>query len=386
MTNSAPTDLAYLDHASTAAHRPPAVARAVADYITDIGVTPGRGAHQLANAAGRIALQCRQQLAELMDLPGDIGRIAFTANATHALNTALWGAVRAGDRVVVTAYDQNAVLRQCAALARERGADIVLVGGDSAGELDEPALETALDGARLLVLNAASNVLGTVLDVRRLAARARHAGVLSLVDVAQLAGHVPFSVREWGVDMVAFTGHKGLLGPQGIGGLWVRDGVDIEPLLRGGTGGDSMQRDMPAAWPDHIEAGTQNAPGMAGLGAGVAAVQDEGVAAVHARIGGLKQRLWHGLRDVSGVRVLSPAAPDGVGIVTLETASMDASALATRLDREHGVLTRPGLHCAPEVHRMLGTDATGALRLSLGWSSTEADVERAVRAVAAVLG
>lgn len=379
------SDVAYLDHASTAAHRPPAVARAVADYITGIGVTPGRGSHQLANAAGRVALQCRQQLAELMDLPGDIGRIAFTANATHALNTALWGSVGTGDRVIVTAYDHNAVLRPCAALAEQRAVDVVLIGGDSGGVLDEPALDAALDGARLLVLNAASNVLGTVLDVRRLAVRARQAGVLTLVDVAQLAGHVPFSVREWGVDMVAFTGHKGLLGPQGTGGLWAREGVDVEPFLRGGTGGDSMQREMPAAWPDHIEAGTQNAPGMAGLGAGVAAVQEESVAEVHARVGGLKQRLWHGLSHVRGVRVLSPVAPDGVGIVTIEAASMDPATLATRLDREHGVLARPGLHCAPEVHRLLGTDTTGALRLSLGWSSTEADVERAVNAVAAVL-
>lgn len=375
----------YMDHAATSAVRPPAVARAVADYIDRLGATPGRGGHRLANDAGRILLQCRQRIAEVLGIPGDVGRIAFMANATHALNAALWGTLRHGDRVVVTAFDHNSVLRPCALLERERDVDVVLVPGAPDGSLDEHALDRALDGARLLVINAASNVLGTVLDVARLADRARDAGALSLVDVAQLAGHVPFDAAASGADMIAFTGHKGLLGPQGTGGLWVRATIDVAPLLAGGTGGDSMRREMPAALPDRLEAGTLNGPGIAGLNAGIDAVLADGVAALHTRIAVLKQRLRRGMSELDGVRLLSPAAADGVGVVTITAAALEPAMLAARLDREHGVLTRPGLHCAPEVHRMLGTERTGALRFSLGWSSTEAEVDRALDAVRTVL-
>jgi cysteine desulfurase / selenocysteine lyase len=381
-----PDRVTYMDFAATSAVRPPAVTRAVTRYLDAVGATPGRGGHRLANDAGRSVLQCRQALARLMDLPGDIGRLTFSANATHALNTALLGTVRHGERVVVTAFDHNSVLRPCAVLARQRAVDVVLVPGTIDGELDMPALSRALDGARLLVINAASNVLGTVLDVATLAALARQAGVLTLVDVAQLAGHIPFSAAAWDVDMIAFTGHKGLLGPQGTGGLWVREGVDVEPLITGGTGGDSSSRDMPAAWPDHLEAGTANGPGIAGLRAGVDVLLEEGVATIHERLTSLKAALRDALLPIHGVRVVSPAAAAGVPIVTIIAAAMDPGTLAARLDREHGVLTRPGLHCAPEAHRVIGTERTGAVRFSLGWSTTHDDVAHAAAAVRAVLG
>jgi cysteine desulfurase / selenocysteine lyase len=378
-------DIVYMDFAATAARRPPAVARAVARYLDEVGATPGRGGHRLANEAGRVALRCRQSVASLLGIPGDPGRIAFAGNATLAINSALWGTVRAGERIVVTALDHNAVLRPAARLARERGVEMILVAADRTGALDENGLERALDGARLLSINAASNVLGTALDAARLAALARDAGVLTLVDVAQAAGHLPFDASGAGVDMVAFAGHKGMLGPQGIGGLWVQPDLDIDAVFAGGTGGDSLERDMPRALPDRLEAGTQNGPGMAGLSAGIDALRAEGVAAVHARLRALKLRLRDGLGDIDGVRVLSPAAPDGVPIVTITSDIVDPAALASRLDREHGVLTRAGLHCAPEVHRMLGTERTGAVRFSLGWSTTPEQVDHAVHATAAVL-
>lgn len=379
------TELAYLDHAATSAVRPRAVIDAVVSYLENIGATPGRGGHRLAIEAGRIALRCRQQIVELLNIPGDIGRITFTANATHALNTALHGTLRTGDRLVVTTFDHNAVLRPAAALAKQRDVDVVLVPVDVSGAVDEDVLLRALDGARLLTINAASNVLGTRLDVARLARLARHAGALSLVDVAQVAGHAPFDAAGADIDMLAFTGHKGMLAPQGIGGLWVCEGVDVAPFMTGGTGGDSMQRDMPAAFPDHLEAGTINGPAIAGLAAGIDVVLAEGVDALHTRLARLRHALHAGLAAIDGVRVHSPAASDAVPIVTITADTIDAAALAARLDREHGVLTRAGLHCAPEVHRLLGTDGTGALRFSLGWSSTESDVERAIAAAASVL-
>ncbi len=378
-------DFVYLDFAATAAIRPPAVVRAIATYLEEIGATPGRGGHRLAIQAERVALEARQAVARLLDMPGDPGRIAFTLNATHALNTALHGVLAPGDIVVVTVFDHNAVLRCVHRLAIERGVVVRIVPGDVSGAVDQDALVRALDGARLLSINGASNVLGSTLPVADLCALARDAGALSLVDTAQIAGDVPFSAAGTGADLVAVTGHKALLGPQGIGALWVREGVEVAPLLTGGTGGNSLLRDMPAALPDRLEAGTMNAPGIAGLAAGIRWIQEHGLERLRAHARGLKQRLWRGLGTIPGVQVRSPEAPDGAPIVTITAQAIDPSTLAGRLDREFGVLARPGLHCAPEAHTVLGTRDTGALRFSVGWATTEEDVDRAIDAVAAVV-
>lgn len=375
----------YLDYAATSAIRPPEVVDAVAAYLRDVGATPGRSGHRLAVDAGRIAFRCRRALARLFGVRGDPGRIAFQFNATHALNSAILGVVRPGDRVVRTAYDHNAVRRPVAALARAGVTETVLAGRADGG-VDLDAADRALTGARLLVLPHASNVLGTVLPVAELARRAHAHGALVLVDASQSAGHFDVDVDALGIDLLAFTGHKGLLGPQGTGGLYVREGIEIEPVFAGGTGGESGELGMPEAMPDRLEAGTQNGPGLAGLLAGVEWVLARTPAALHARQSGLKVRLRERLAAVAGVRLLSPAAPEGVGIVTLTLDGVDPAELASRLDREHGVMARAGLHCAPETHQFLGTEATGALRFSLGWASTEDDVDRAAGAVAAIAG
>lgn len=376
----------YLDYAATSAVRPPSVVEAVTAFLSDCGATPGRGGHSRAVEASRVAFRCRRALCRLLGLEGDPGRIAFLQNATHALNTALWGVLRPGDAVVVTAYDHNAVLRPVHRLAREREVEVRMVSGRADGSIDTDEAARLLDGARLLVVNAVSNVLGTALPVADLTTLAHDAGALVLVDAAQSAGHLPHRPGDEGVDLVAFTGHKGLLGPQGTGGLWVRDGVEVEPLLAGGTGGDSMLRDMPPMLPDRLEAGTGNAPGLAGLLAGCTHVLEEGVEALHGRESALKARLRDGLEQIPAVRILSPPAPDGAGVVTIMADGVDPGTLADRLDREWGVMTRPGLHCAPEVHRILGTTGTGALRFSLGWASTEEDVDVALEGVDAIVG
>src|SRR5690606_31440065 len=377
-----------LDHAATAAVRPPEVADAVAAYIREVGATPGRSSHARALSAGRVALRCRRLLAELFGIPGDPGRIAMQFNATHALNTALFGILRPGDTVVRTILDHNSIRRPVAALV-ETGVRERRVGLDSTGRIDLLELEQILreeaDRVRLLALPHASNVTAAILPVREMAELAHSAGALVMLDAAQTAGHLPFSVQELGVDLLAFTGHKGLLGPQGTGGLWVRDGVDVAPLLRGGTGGDSLLRSMPDAYPDHLEAGTMNGPGIAGLLAGVEWVLGQTPEAIHRHVAGLTARLRDGLEAVRGVRVHSPPAPDGVGVVTITADGVDAPTLARRLDVEHGILVRAGLHCAPEVHRLLGTDRSGAVRFSLGWASTAEEVDRAVEAVANVM-
>lgn len=376
----------YLDFAATSALRPPDVARAMARFLDECGATPGRGGHALAVEAGRVALRCRRAVQRVLGLPGDPGRVAFFPNATYALNTALWGVLRPGDAVVVTEYDHNAVLRPVHYLARERGVRVGTVAGTPDGGVDYEEVERLVEGARLLVVNSASNVLGTRLPLAALAERAHAAGALVLVDGAQGAGHLPMDMGGLGADLVAFTGHKGLLGPQGTGGLWVRDGVEVEPLLRGGTGGDSRLEDMPAAMPDRLEAGSLNGPGLAGLEAAVAWVEARGVEAIHAEEMRLKARLWDGLADLPGVRVRSPRGPDGVGVVTFTASSLDPATLAGRLEREWGVLGRAGLHCAPGCHRLLGTLETGAMRLSVGWATRDEDVDRALEGVDALTG
>lgn len=374
----------YMDYAATSAVRPPEVAEAVHDFLTSLGATPGRGGHRLSLEAGRLALKARRAVARILGLPEDPSRVVFTLNATQGLNLALYGILRPKDVVVTTAYDHNAVLRPVHLLVEERGVVNRRVSGDLSGGVDLEEVRRGLDGARLLVVNAVSNVLGTRLPLEELAAEAHRAGALVLVDAAQWAGHFTESLARLGADLVAFTGHKGLLGPQGIGGLWVREGLDPQPVLAGGTGGNSEEREMPAAYPDRLEAGSGNAPGMAGLKAGIEFLERRGVCALHEREMELKSLLWEGLSALPRVRVLSPQGRQGVGIVTITCSKMDPGILAGRLDREWGVMVRYGLNCAPEVHNLLGTGRAGAVRLSLGWASSRADVERAIRAVDAI--
>lgn len=385
MTPETPRMDHYLDYAATSAIRPQQVVDAVSEFLTDCGATPGRGAHSRALTAGRIALHCRQKVAGLLGLSGDPGRIAFMHNATYALNVALAGTLKAGDTVVISDYDHNSVRRPVHALARTRGVVVRSISGSPDGTVDLSEAGRLLDGAKLLVVNEISNVLGTRMPLADLARLAHEAGALVLVDGAQSAGHVPVSHGADGADMVAFTGHKGLLGPQGTGGLWVREGVEIEPMVFGGTGGvDSQAVGMPASMPDRLEAGTVNGSGLAGLLAGCRFLEERGISAIHEEISALKRRLRDGLADIPGVRMLSPAAPDGAAIVTITTNAMDPATLSGRLDTEWGVMGRAGLHCAPVVHQMMGTAAAGAFRLSLGWASTVEDVDRAIEGVHAL--
>lgn len=379
----------YLDYAATSAIRPPQVIDAIASYLHDVGATPGRSGHARSLQAGRIVLRCRRLLAELLRYEGDPGRITFQLNATHALNVAIFGTVAAGDRVVRTTLDHNSVRRPVAALARIGvRADVFPVGPSGAADLDQ--LRRLLNGggepARLLVIPHASNVTGTVLPVAAMADVAHEAGVLVLVDAAQTVGHFPVDVEALGADLLAFSGHKGLAGPQGVGGLWVRDGVEVDPLFHGGTGGDSGPEVMPDAYPDHLEAGTQNAPGIAGLAAAVEWVLGLGVERRRAAEQALKARLLEGLREIEGIRILSAEGPDSLGIVTFVSDACDPGGLSRRLDREYGIAVRAGLHCAPDVHELLGTTATGAVRLSIGWATTEREIDRAVEAIRRITG
>lgn len=380
------SEMLYFDHAATSAARPSQVVQAVADFLSLNGASPGRGGYSRSVDSGRICFRCRRKLASLMGLGGSPGRLAFMMNATHALNTALFGLLEENDVVVVSPFDHNAVLRPVHYLAQARGVQVRMMEGDAQGALDLHGAQELMDGAKVVVVNAVSNVLGTRLPLEELVRMAHDAGALVVVDAAQSAGHLPDRPGEMGADLVAMTGHKGLLGPQGTGALWIREGFEIPPLLSGGTGGNSALREMPHTMPDHLEAGTPNAPGIAGLLAGLEFLEDVGVERLHIRISELKLRLHGGLSAVTGVTVLSPPDPTGVGVVTVVSDRLDPSTLAAGLDREYGIMTRAGLHCAPEAHRVLGTSETGALRFSLGWDTTAEGVDAVVDAVEQLMG
>ena len=380
-------DPVYLDYAATSALRPPEVVEAMVAYLRDIGATPGRSGHRRAVEAGRIVLRCRLALTELFGARGDPGRVVFTSNATHALNIAMRGLLRPGDRVVRTAYDHNAVRRPVAALV-DAGVEEAVLAGTPDGALDLDAAQRALEGngrpARVLVVPHASNVLGALVPVAELSELAHAVGAVVVVDAAQSAGHVVVDAERIGADVLCFAGHKGLLGPQGTGGLWVRPGVQIDPLLVGGTGADSYAAEMPTHLPDRLEAGTLNGPGIAGLLAGVRWVAEQEPSVLHGREAALKARLRRALTDTPGVEVHSPPDPEGVGIVLATVTGIPSAEVARRLDRDWGVLARAGLHCSPDTHALLGTAGEGAVRFSLGWASTVEDVDRAIAAIAAI--
>jgi cysteine desulfurase family protein len=390
----------YLDHAATSWPKPPEVTQAMADFLARAGGNPGRSGHRLSVEAGRIVYDAREAVAELFGAADPL-RVIFTLNATHALNIALAGLLRPGDHVVTSGMEHNAVMRPLRALCHmpdddrpsatwPRGARLTVVPCAADGALDVAALERAVTpGTRLIVLNHASNVCGTIQPVDAAAAIAHRAGALLLVDAAQTAGVLPIDVQAMGIDLLAFTGHKGLRGPPGTGGLILGAGVDagqIEPFMRGGTGSRSESEEQPEDLPDKFEAGTPNGVGIAGLGAGVHWVLDHGVEAIRAHEVALAQALIAGLAEIPGVTVYGPRDAElCTATISFAAAGRRVSEIGGRLDEEYDVLCRVGLHCAPAAHRTLSTFPEGTVRFAPGVFTTLDDVRAAVRAVAQVL-
>ena len=373
----------YFDNAATTAVKPPEVAEAVARAVNSFGGA-GRGVHEASLDAGYAVFRARQQLARLLGA-GDPSRVAFASNATEALNTAIVGLARPGDKLVTTAASHNSVLRPLYRLADERGCEVVVVPHDARGALDYDALEAALPGARLAAVTHASNLTGDVYDVARMAALAHEAGALFVLDAAQTAGALPLDMGALGADVVCFTGHKGLYGPQGTGGLAVAEGVDVPPLLEGGSGTHSFDERHPRFMPEALEAGTLNAHGLAGLAAGVAYLERTGVDDVAARLRALTGRFEAGAAAMPGVRVLGGhGGIDRCAIVAVDVAGADSALVADRLSSDFGICTRAGAHCAPLMHRALGTEERGAVRFSFSSFTTEGEIDEGLAALEAV--
>lgn len=374
----------YLDHAATSYPKAAGVVAAITQFFSDVGVNPGRAGYGRAAAAARIIFSAREAAARLFGVP-DSRRLVFLPNATSGLNLALRGLLRPGDHVVATSMEHNAVMRPLRWLRDHAGVSVSLVRADALGRVAPGDVAAALTPAtRLVVVNHASNVCGTV---QPLAAIKDAVGRLPLlVDAAQSAGHVPIDVTLDGLDGLAFTGHKALGGPPGSGGLWLREGLEPEPLVLGGTGSSSASEEAPAVWPDRHEAGTPNAPAIAGLGAALGLLAAAGgVAATQALEAALFERLWEGLSAVPDLRLFGPPpGAERTPTLSVTLTGRSPSEVGLLLEREHGVLVRVGLHCAPEAHRTLGTFPAGTVRLALGRTNSAGDVDAVVAAFHAI--
>lgn len=375
----------YLDNASTSFPKPDVLWQSARDYLTGIGASPGRASYRQARQADDIVERARAALARLIGA-GTPRSVAFTANATHALNIAIKGTLSPGDHVVTTDIEHNSVLRPLDELSR-------------AGQIGYTAVRTAADGrfdldrfraamrpqTRLVVVNHASNVTGVVAPIAELATLAREHGALFLLDASQTAGFLDIDVDAVGIDLLALTGHKCLRGPSGTGALYVRDASRVRPLHVGGSGINSQSLRHPAAMPAKFEAGTANYLGIAGLGAVVGQLTPQRLRAGRDRALELTRYCLTRLRGIDGITTYDPhPALPRVPVISLVFAGLYPSELCAVLDRDFAIMTRAGLHCAPLIHQTLGTVPHGTLRISLGTGSTRADVDALAEALQAV--
>lgn len=372
----------YLDNAATTMHKPQTVIDAVTQAMCSLG-NAGRGATSGALDAARTIHGCRAKLARLLGCPR-ADHVCFTPNSTAALNTVINGVVRPGDRVVTTVFEHNSVLRPLNRLATEQGVTVEHAGCDASGVLDYDELERLVTpGTRAVVVTHASNVTGNAVDVARVAAMAHAAGALVIIDASQSAGTAKIDMNAMGLDVVCFTGHKGLMGPQGTGGLAVAEGIDVAPWAMGGTGVHSFDTLQPMEWPTRLEAGTLNGHGIAGLSAGLDFIEAQGgVEAIAAHERSLAERFLAGVRKIPGIKLYGAFdQPARSAIVSLNVGDIDSAEISDALMQGWGIATRPGAHCAPLMHRALGTERQGVVRFSFGYFNTDEEVDTAIDAL-----
>ncbi len=371
----------YLDNAATTLHKPQQVIDAVVHAMQSMG-NCARGTHEEALDAARTVYDARVRLALLFGCPR-VDHVAFTANSTEALNMAINGLIDPGDHVISTDLEHNSVLRPLYRLEAEHGAELSFVPADKLGNVDYADFERLMKpNTRAVVCTNASNLTGTVLDIERIAKTAHSHGALVIVDASQTAGCWPIDMKKMGIDVLCFTGHKGLMGPQGTGGICVKEGIEIRPFKVGGSGVQSYSRTHPAEYPTRLEAGTLNGHGIAGLGAAAKFISETGVENIHAKERSLMLRFYEGVKDIEGVTVYGDFTKDKTAIVALNIRDYESGEVSYELSQGYGIATRPGAHCAPRMHKALGTAEVGAVRFSFSFYNTEEEIDEAVRAVA----
>ncbi len=365
----------YLDNAATSRRKPEAVYEAMGRFMRETGASPGRSVHGPGIEAGRIVAGARERAAGLFGIDDD-SRVVFTLNCTEALNLAIKGILKEGDHVVTTSMEHNSVMRPLSAMTGERDVSVTRVQADGDGIVDPDDMERAMTPeTALVVMTHASNVTGSIQPIEECGRIAREHGIPLLVDAAQTAGCLPIDLSSLPVDLLAFSGHKGLMGPQGTGGLYVGEGIELAPLKQGGTGSNSSEEYQPDILPDRYESGTPNTPGLAGLGAALGFILDETVEAIREKTKKAGGMLADGLRGVDCVRTYGP--PDmerNVGNFSFAVEGRDIAETAHALESGYGIMTRVGLQCSPSAHRTIGTFPGGTIRASIGHFTTEEDV------------
>ena len=370
----------YMDNAATTLHKPDAVKAAVLAAFETMG-NAGRGASEPALDASRVIYGTREKLARFFNAES-ASRIVFTANSTESLNIAIKGLFCPGDHVITTVLEHNSVLRplyEC----REHGVELSILGCDEKGNISYDEMESAVkDHTKAIVCTHASNLTGNMIDLKKAGEIAREHGLIFVVDASQTAGVWPVDVQNTGIDVLCFTGHKGLMGPQGTGGMYVRTGVEIRPLLSGGSGIDTYNPHHPSQMPTALEAGTLNGHGIAGLGAAVSFLEETGLDVIREKEQSLMRRFYEGISCIPGVKVYGDFdTRERAAIVSFNIGDYDSSEVSDELNVEYGIVTRPGAHCAPLMHKALGTVEQGAVRFSFSYYNTEEEVDAAIRAV-----
>ena len=370
----------YFDNAATTLKKPDCVIEAVTKAMCSMG-NSGRGVHDGALRAGRSIYDARAALAGLFGAESP-ERIAFTSNSTQALNIAINGTLEPGDHVITTALEHNSVLRPLYEL-EDRGLELTILPADAMGNLRYEDFEKAIrPNTRAIVTTHGSNLTGNLLDIARIGGIAEGHGLIYIVDASQTAGVFPIDVQKMGIHILCFTGHKGLLGPQGTGGLYVREGIEVRPLLTGGSGVQTYLRSHPPQMPTRLEAGTLNGHGIAGLGAAVDYIRKTGPDTIRAREQALMWAFYEAVREIPGITVYGDfTTKDRCAIVSLNVRDYDSGQVSDALSEEYGIATRPGAHCAPLMHRALGTVEQGAVRFSFSHYNTDEEINIAVSAL-----
>lgn len=377
-------NIIYFDNAATSYPKPEEVIQAMVHFSRMIGASPGRSGHRLAIEAGRIVFEARERISQLFG-GKDSSRVVFGLNATEGINQGLKGLLRPGDHVISSSMEHNSVMRPLRAMMKE-GLEVAILPCSPEGFLDPQGVKKALrKNTKMVVLNHASNVVGTLQPLAEIGEVCRRQGVLFLVDAAQSAGAIPIDLEREKIDLLAFTGHKALFGPQGTGGLVLGERVEekeLTPVKQGGTGSRSELEEQPDFLPDLCESGTPNAVGIAGLLAGLDFVLREGVEKIRVHEMKLTQKLLQGLQAIPGVVLYGPRdARKQLSTVSFNIQGIEPSEVGLRLDEEFGILCRVGLHCSPASHRTIGTFPQGTVRFGLSYLNREEEVEEALQAV-----
>lgn len=374
----------YFDNAATSWPKPPQVKEAMNRFMDEVGANPGRSGHFRSIEAARMVYETREALSVLFHIK-DSSRIVFTLNATESINLALKGLLKPGDHVITSSMEHNSVMRPLRDLEK-KGVELAIIPCSQEGMLDPGELEKKIQtNTKMVVLNHASNITGTLLPIGEVGLIVRKRNLLLLVDAAQTAGAFPIDIEKDNIDLLAFTGHKSLYGPQGTGGLVIGERIDekeMTPLKQGGTGSRSEFEEQPDFLPDCFESGTPNGVGLAGLLAGVQFVLETGVEKIRQNEMALIKKLVRDLRDIPRVKL--HGREDRIATVSFTFTHLSPSNGALRLEREFGILCRPGLHCAPAAHHTLGTFPEGTIRFGLGVFNTEAEIETAIQAVSRI--